>query len=145
MRVGYEDLVSQPERMLERVCRFVGIDFRPELVEGTGFAVPRFTTEQHALVGRPPNPARMQAWKKALTPREIEVFESIAVDLLSGLGYELLYGWRARRMTSSERVKFIVKELYRRNIVNRTRLRRRIRRSVFDIESQGKDSESRGR
>jgi hypothetical protein len=137
-RVRYESLVARPERTLEEVCGFVGLDFRPEMVGGTGFAVPHFTSKQHALVGRTPDRERLGAWRKALTPREIEVFESIAADLLAGLGYEQLHGWQARRLTSTEKVKFVMHELYRRNVVNRTRLRRRIRSSVADIETQGR-------
>jgi hypothetical protein len=129
-RVVYEELVSEPERTLREVCDFLEIEYRPEMVEGTGFEVPPFTVGQHALVGQRPNPERLQAWRNTLAPREIEQFESIAVDLLTGLGYETIYGWGARRLTAGEKVGLALRELYRRHILNRMRLRRRIHRSV---------------
>jgi hypothetical protein len=131
-RVVYEDLVSEPERSLREVCDFLEIDYLPEMVDGRGFDVPRFTVGQHALVGQRPNVDRLQAWRQALMPRDVEMFESIAVDLLVGLGYEPVYGWRARRPTSREKVRLAFRELYRRHILNRMRLRDRIHRSVED-------------
>jgi hypothetical protein len=136
IRIRYEDLVARPEPTLKRVCDFAGIDYRPEMVAGTGFGVPGFTAGQHALIGKAPDRSRLEAWRKALSRREIEIVESIAVDLLSGLGYATVHGWRARRLTSSEKARFTLQEIYRRNVINRRRLRRRIRRSLADIESR---------
>jgi hypothetical protein len=129
-RVVYEDLVSEPEGTLREVCDFLGIDYLPEMVDGRGFDVPRFTAAQHALVGQRPNIDRLQAWRRALRPRDVEIFESIAVDVLAGLGYEPVYGWRARRPTAWEKVRLAFRELYCRHILNRMRLRQRIHRSV---------------
>ena len=131
-RVVYEDLVSEPERSLREVCDFLGIDYLPEMVDGRGFDVPRFTVGQHALVGQRPNIDRLQAWRKALKPRDVEIFESIAVDLLAGLRYEPVYGWSASRPTSWEKTRVAFREEYHRHILNRMRLRHRIHRSVED-------------
>lgn len=129
MRVVYEELVRDPERILGRVADFVGIDFRAEMVEGRGFRVPGFTADQHALVGKRPDPSRLDAWRTQLTPREIEIVESLAGDRLTGLGYPTEYGGRARRPAGVEKLVLTVQELYRR-WRNRGRLRRRIERSV---------------
>ncbi len=133
-RVVYEQLVAEPERVLREVADFAGIDYRAEMLEGSGFRVPRFTLDQHALVGRRPDPARRAAWRNVLTPREIELFESVAVDLLAGLGYAPLYGWGARRPSAAEKASMAWRELYRRHVANRMLLRRRIRRSLADGE-----------
>jgi hypothetical protein len=129
-RVVYERLVREPEAALGEICDFVGLDFRPEMVEGTGFTVPGFTADQHALVGRRPSAERLDAWRNRFTSREVEIYESIAADLLIGLGYETRYGWRARRMSTGEKLRLVFQELVRRNVVNRVRLRRRIRREI---------------
>jgi hypothetical protein len=131
-RVVYEDLVSRPEQSLRKVCNFLGIEYLPEMVDGRGFDVPRFTVGQHALVGQRPNVDRLRAWKRKLPPRDVEMFESIAIDLLAGLGYEPVYGWSARRPTSVEKIRLAFRELYRRHILNKMRLRHRIHRSVGD-------------
>lgn len=143
-RVVYEDLVSKPERSLREVCDFLRIDYLPEMVDGRGFDVPRFTAGQHALVGQRPNVDRLHAWKKVLTPRDIEMFESIAVDLLAGLGYEPVYGWRARRPTSWEKIRLAFRELYHRHILNRMRLRDRIHRTVEEAPGKPEDRSGAG-
>ena len=71
-----------------------------------------------------------------LNQEDARKVESLAADLLIGLGYEPLYGWRARRPTSLEKARLILQEIYRRNVVNRLRLRRRIRRSVSEVQAQ---------
>jgi hypothetical protein len=134
-RVAYEDLVSEPEQILRETCDFLEIDYRAEMIDGTGFAVPRFTVGQHALVGQRPNPERLEAWRKNLAPREVEAFESIAGELLAQLGYEPVYGPRARRLTLREKTSLALRELCRRHILNRMRLRRRIHRSVENARS----------
>jgi hypothetical protein len=129
-RVVYERLVAEPEETLQGLCPFLGLDYRPEMVEGTGFHVPGFTAAQHRLVGQRPDPRRREAWRNVLAPREVEIVESIACDLLVALGYEPVYGWKARPATVREMLAFALEELYRRHVVNRVRLRRRIGRSV---------------
>jgi hypothetical protein len=103
-RVRYEDLISRPEETLKRLCAFAGIDYQPGMVEGTGFRVPAFTRAQHALVGQRPSPSRIDAWRGELSPRQVEIFESIAGDMLTYLGYSATYGPRAQPMSTSERM-----------------------------------------
>jgi hypothetical protein len=131
-RVAYERLVAEPETELRGLCDFLEIDYDPRMVEGTGFAVPEFTASQHALVGRRPDPARREAWRDVLSPRDTELFESLAAGLLAELGYRPVHGARARPPTARERAGGAARELYRRHISNRMRLRRRIHRSVSD-------------
>ena len=81
---------------------------------------------QHSLVGSAPNPQRVNAWQSELTPRQVEIFESIAADLLLTLGYPVQFGLEARPISSKERVASQVYDGYRRAI-NWYRVRRRIR------------------
>jgi len=141
MRVVYEELVREPERVLGRVCEFIGVDFVPEMVEGKGFQVPGFTVNQHALVGKRPDPSRLDAWRKKLKPREIEIVESLAGDTLTRLGYPTEHGGSARRPAGVEQLVLTVQELYRR-WRNRGKLRRRIERSVADLAKHN-ESEAR--
>ena len=125
IRVRYEDLVRDPDSTLENICKFLKIDYRPEMAEGNGFSVPKYTAKQHSLVGRRPDPTRVEGWKKSLTSRQIEIYESIAAELLYYLGYELCFGWRARKITRMERRLGVIREFCRKKIANRFRLRRR--------------------
>ncbi len=129
-QIRYENLILKPEATLKEICAFLQIEYQPEMVSGTGFQVPQYTARQHALVGQKPNVGRLQAWKKELTPRQIEIFESIALNFLSGLGYELMYGLGARRRTKAEGIAQEIWELYRREVANKFRRKRRIRQSI---------------
>jgi hypothetical protein len=125
MRVRYEDVVRDPDRVLRTVCAHVGIDFQSQMTEGDGFDSPAYTARQHTLVGRRPDASRIDAWKSCLTERQIEIFESIAGELLSYLGYDLCFGYRARRMTRMERRLGLIRGYCRKKFINRFRLRRR--------------------
>jgi len=91
-RVRYEDLLADPATTVARLARFLEAeDPAPTGPSGapTGgtFATPRYTRNQHRLVGQPPDPSRAQAWTRALPPREVELIEAVAGDLLDELGY----------------------------------------------------------
>jgi hypothetical protein len=102
IRLRYEDLVREPTPILERVCSFLDIDYQSKMAKATGFKVPRFTSAQHALVGNPPDPSRVDAREKKLSPREVEIFKSLTGDSLLSWGYKLKYGIKARGSTRRE-------------------------------------------
>ena len=103
-RVHYETLVEEPEPTLRRLCARLQLDYTPEMLAGDGFLVPGYTRRQHRRVGRPPDPARLQAWRDELAPREIERFEAATFELLHMLGYPSLYGAAARPASRIERL-----------------------------------------
>jgi hypothetical protein len=118
-RVRYEDLVIDPQNTLQEVCAFLQLDYQPEMVQGTGFRSPGINAHQHTLIGRPVQANRITAWENELSARQIEIFESVAGDLLEFLGYELKYGLHARVPTQLEQMSMDVQDLYRANISNR--------------------------
>lgn len=130
-QVRYEDLVQEPEVILKRLCAFLTIDYQPQMTKASGFRVPKYTSEQHALVGRKPDSQRATAWEKELTSRQIEIFENTTGDLLYHLGYTLKFGREAKAITRMEKRLLDVRELYKRGI-NVLRKHRRISRSISD-------------
>lgn len=126
MRVKYEDLVQEPEATLKKLSGHLDIGYEPEMVQGTGFKAPKYTMPQHSLVGSAPNRLRVNAWEKELTPRQVEIFESIAADLLLCLGYPLKYGLGAKRISRKERFAASIYDSYRKTL-NWYRIRQRIR------------------
>jgi hypothetical protein len=110
-RVRYEDLISAPEATLQRLCSFLGWDYQPRMLGGSGFAPPAYTRRQHSLVGGKPDPARIHAWAEELSPRQVEIFEAIAGDMLAYLGFAPQFGISAREMTASERLAFKLKSV----------------------------------
>ncbi len=96
LRVRYEDLVLQPEQTLRQVCEFVGLMYEPEMLGGAGFAVPKYTKNQHQLVGQPPDANRIDSWTTRLSQQDIEICENVCVDMLTYLGYQPMFGYRAK-------------------------------------------------
>ena len=125
LRVRYEDLVLDCESQVRALCAFLNLDFQPGMLHADGFKVPSYTTNQHGLVGSKPQSTRVQAWERALTRRQIEIFESIAGEMLRFLGYELKFGRSARGATRAEKWLSAIRELYSQKLVNMIRLRRR--------------------
>jgi len=127
LRVRYEDLVRAPEATLRRICTFAEVDFVPAMLQGGGFRLPATTAKQHALVGKPPDPSRIEAWRTTLPASEIEIFESQVGSLLELLGYEPVYGPAARRPTLLRSLYFSAEHLVRDLGINRRQRRRRLR------------------
>ncbi|UJR85623.1 sulfotransferase family protein [Sandaracinus amylolyticus] len=74
--VRYEDLVRDPQRELERVCRLAGIPFHPAMLD-----FPSRSTY------RAPSPSFVEQWRTKLTPREVQLVESRVHDMLAPRGY----------------------------------------------------------
>lgn len=137
--VRYEDLVQSPERTLGQLRDFLDLPSMPDAAPGDGgvFASPEggyqlhaYTARQHALVRRPPDPSRADAWRDELTARQVEAFEAVTGELLAYFGYELEVGARARPLPRSQRMVESVGGKVRR--VTRDRVRRRKRRRTLE-------------
>jgi hypothetical protein len=112
-RVRYEDLVQRPEPTLRRLCAFLEIDYQPSMLRADGYTVPRHMKTPFPLIGKPPDPRRIDAWRTALTSRQIELFEHRVDEFLRYFGYPVLYGLRARPMSRSERIETLFGEACR--------------------------------
>ncbi len=130
IRVRYEDFIQNPEKTLNYICSYLNIEFQSEMIKGTDFRVPLYSSQQHALVGKEPDKRRVNAWEKILKPRQIEIFESISGNLLAFLGYSLHYGINARKMTGFEKTRSLLYEIYRKNFINKFLHWLRIRRGL---------------
>ncbi len=126
LRVRFEDLVSAPETTLTRIADHAGVDYHPAMLTADGFQPPT-DRAQHRLIGRPPDASRAVAWRSRLSSRKVEIFESVAGDLLRHLGYEPRFGPRARPPSRGERLRFALRDLWRRRLLFPVR-RRLIRR-----------------
>ncbi len=51
LQVKYEDLVMSTGSELKKMCDFVNIEYSDELLKGSGFSLPKYTRDQHILVG----------------------------------------------------------------------------------------------
>lgn len=130
LTVRYENIVRELESSINDIGRFVGFDFVPEMLDVAGFVVPEYTLQQHHLVGSAPVKDRIDAWRNELRPRDIEIIESLAGDLLTGLGYELVSELPLKPRTVAEKARHRAVESWRNNITNRADRRRRQREFV---------------
>jgi Sulfotransferase family len=99
----YEELVTDPEPVLRRICEFIELDYDPvmlsyhehaterlkEIANPLGRKTADWRLAAHALAAEPPQPDRIGAWREAMTADEIAEFEAAAGGMLRELGYEL--------------------------------------------------------
>jgi hypothetical protein len=108
IEIRYEDLVTDTEPTLRRVCELIEIDFAPEMLDyheraeerlqemardlPAGQGRPRRPGEErlqaHALLKEPPQKERVATWKDEMSPEDVAEFEEIAGPLLKELDYE---------------------------------------------------------
>ncbi|MGH2787255.1 MAG: sulfotransferase family protein [Actinomycetota bacterium] len=93
MELRYEELVDNPEPMVKRVCRFIDLSYEPQMLRyfDRGDVVPDRLREHlsrgHQNLRRPPTKG-LRDWQQEMATEDIELFEAIAGDLLTELGYE---------------------------------------------------------
>jgi hypothetical protein len=119
LRVQYENLLQDPPAVLHQISQFLGINYDSNMLTASGFEPPRYTTRQHTLVGRAPDPALATRWQKKLKQREIEIFEHLTYDFLYYMGYEPLFGMQAKAPNFAELQQGKLAELLQGEILNK--------------------------
>jgi Sulfotransferase family len=108
VEVHFEDLISDAEGVVRRVCDFVELDFDPVMLDYHERAEGRLAEkarelprknrppqpaearlESHRLATEPPRSDRVGMWRERMTPQEVAEYEAVAGDMLVALGYEL--------------------------------------------------------
>lgn len=77
MELRLEDLIRDPRAKLAEVCRFMGTEFDPAMLEYS----------KNTTYGAP-DPSKLARWKQELSERSVRVFEALAGDYLTRYGYE---------------------------------------------------------
>jgi hypothetical protein len=86
--VRYEDLVSQPERELRRVCAHLGESYDPAMLGYHEQGIPYPTDKRNSRnLARPVQADLVERWRGRLTDREQRIFEAVAGDHLQRYGY----------------------------------------------------------
>jgi hypothetical protein len=118
VRVRYEDLVNEPERIMRSLCAALELPYEPGILRADGFRPPGYTASQHQMIGQRPDPSRATRWRATLTARQVEMFEALAGDLLGQMGYPLVNAAHVRPPTFWERRAAQLKEIVRGDVVN---------------------------
>jgi hypothetical protein len=85
--VGYERLVDQPEAGLKEICKFIGVDYSPLMLEPDDSAGVSEWWFQRAQTA--PSKDRLGVWRQQLNNRQIALIESVAQPIMEAFGYEL--------------------------------------------------------
>lgn len=90
LEVRYEQLVQDPRQVLERVCTFLGEEFRIDMLDHTTLARKVGPGPQgHLEVQQPIATNSVQRWKTEMTAFDRKVADRLAGQILLELGYEL--------------------------------------------------------
>ncbi|HYR89121.1 MAG TPA: sulfotransferase [Terriglobia bacterium] len=108
LEVRYEDLIWNPQPALEKICRFLELDFEPAMLRywertperlrehktrrrsnGNVLVTHEERLAQQQLTMQPLMPERIFVWKEEMTRQDRSDFLRFAGDLLEELGYEV--------------------------------------------------------
>ena len=89
LELHYEQLTTNPEAELRRICEFLGETYHPAMAE------PHFLARQflrpaglHAPVRQPPSTMSSGRWRREMSDSDQRLFQTVAGDLLTEVGYE---------------------------------------------------------
>jgi hypothetical protein len=78
IEVRYEELVTEPERVLTQICEFLGLPYEPKMMDLSD------TTYE------PPSARFANQWRRSMSPRDIRLVESRVGPMMAARGYELV-------------------------------------------------------
>ncbi|MQA99027.1 MAG: hypothetical protein GEU78_01830 [Actinobacteria bacterium] len=89
IEIVYEDLVEDPLGEVKTLCEFIDLEFEPDMLDYTEKARSAMLPSAKTLnphVSEKPHAVR--AWQTEMPDEHVEIFEAVAGDTLSELGYE---------------------------------------------------------
>jgi hypothetical protein len=92
LEIRYEQLVSDPEKMIHRLCDFLGETFHPRMLHPEIAAQQLVPTDSYFFsnVRNPINPDSIGRWRTDLSPEDTRLIQFVAGNLMRELGYPLI-------------------------------------------------------
>ena len=92
LRVRYEDLVTDLEPVIRKVCDFLAIDFEASMLDPDQellLTPAEREAGHHRNVSKPVDAAFVEKWKSELTAAEVALVEHVAGEVIAEAGYEV--------------------------------------------------------
>ncbi|TLX73471.1 sulfotransferase [Labilibacter sediminis] len=92
--ISYEELIQDAGKVMERVCKFIGVEFKLEIFDYHQSKESKATASAGEMWGNVAKPVmnnNFNKYRKQLSREEILIFEHAAGDVLKELGYKLDY------------------------------------------------------
>lgn len=108
LKVCYEDLLTDPEKELRKICSFIGAEYNSIALSYYHSAESHKTAlsgEMWQNVEKPLISNNFNKFKKELKPEDILMFEQVAGDTLEKLGYPRIFPINSQHFFSSEEIK----------------------------------------
>lgn len=90
--IRFEDLVLESETTLENLCRFMGLEYSPQMLAYAEMVDEKIPNDRRWLwpaLNQSPQAAKCYGWKTRMSRSKRSVFESEAGSLLHQLGYDV--------------------------------------------------------
>ena len=103
--ISYETLTGEPEMSMRLLCKFLGVRFNKSMLEFYKSDEARRAAESSELWGNVVKPIMADNTRKFLheaSKEDIRIFESVAGDALSALGYDRVHVPRGGEISFSE-------------------------------------------
>ena len=97
LRVRYEDLVTETETTLHRICEFLGEQYEPQMLSwqnNVDELIPQRERHVHQKLTRATTRSDIERWKTEMTSREIFLTEAFIYRDLRRYGYACRFGSR---------------------------------------------------
>lgn len=116
--ISYEDITGNPEPALRGLCAFMGVEYTDKMLNFHKSNEATNAASSSSLWGNVTQPIMKQNTKKflkSMSDEEIEIFESVAGDVLDALGYERV------RIAKGEEIQFTTADIEKFNEINKAR------------------------
>jgi hypothetical protein len=146
VKIPYEQFIANPEPFLRSICGKTGLDFLPSMLNYAESEESRETAasgEMWKNLVRPVIRDNTKKFLSGLTQEEIRLFESVAGDTLTALGYSLVFPDTKKRHFSDaelnefEKLNNLAKEDAKKR-ANREDLEKRLAQDTFLLQLKKK-------